>query len=326
MSCRLLFDGANRYLVNNNKHTSSVLGNPQNPIANVVRTNKTSWVKPVKTEGIMDHLREFLESSSIHGLFYISTCKSKVAKAGWTLVVALGFSFAFFLIHSSFSDWAESPVATTITPQSVANLQFPNVTICPPKGFNSALRFDLMMTSNMNMSQEKREKLKQKVDRLLRKNIGKTRLDLINRENQKEIFEGQMMLPEETLTEIHLNLAGMEGTVTSPGYNKNFTPELYRQFKTFTKKDLHYTLDLEAMGKEGYLTIEVEMNTNFEDELLFRPGEKYQLLEQELSWEDADSWCQSNGGHLVSILSEKDQGQVEKVNTFDYSRYSKIIM
>ena len=261
----------------------------------------------------MDCFRDFLETSSIHGLSYISTCESKIAKAGWTAVVALGFVFASFLIHSSFSNWAQSPVATTITPQSVANLEFPNVTVCPPKGFNSALRYDLMKTSNMNISQHLKEKLKKKVGNLLSTDVGMTRLDLINRENQEEIFEGQMMFPKETSTEIQVNLAGMEGTVTSPGFNKNFTPELYRQFKTFTKKDLHYTLDLEAMGKEGFLTIEVEMNTNFEDELLFRPGEKYQLVKKELSWEDADSWCQSNGGHLVSILSKKDHGEVEKV-------------
>ena len=272
----------------------------------------------MKTE--MDCFRDFLESSSIHGLSYISTCKSKIAKAGWTAVVALGFVFASFLIHSSFSNWAESPVATTITPQSVANLEFPNVTVCPPKGFNSALRYDLMKTSNMNISQHLKEKLKKKVGNLLSTDEGMTRLDLINRENQEEIFEGQMMFPKETSTEIQVNLAGMEGTVTSPGFNKNFTPELYRQFKTFTKKDLHYTLDLEAMGKEGFLTIEVEMNTNFEDELLFRPGEKYQLVKKELIWEDADSWCQSNGGHLVSILSKTDHGEVEKV----FSAWSQI--
>ena len=141
----------------------------------------------------MDDLRDFLESSSIHGFSYISTCKSKIAKAGWIAVVALGFEFASFLIHSSFSNWAESPVATTITPQSVANLEFPNLTICPPKGLNSALRYDLMRTSNMNMSLKKSKNLKLKVEKLLRMNVGKTRLDLINGENQEEIFEGQMM-------------------------------------------------------------------------------------------------------------------------------------
>ena len=153
----------------------------------------------MKTE--MDYFCDFLETSSIHGLYYISTCRSKIAKAGWTAVVALGFSFAFFLIHSSFSDWAESPVSTTITPQSVTNLEFPNVTICPPKGLTSALRYDLMKTSNMNISPTLEDKLKKKVRRLVSTDVGKTRLDLINRENQEEIFEGQMMFPKETSTE-----------------------------------------------------------------------------------------------------------------------------
>ena len=85
----------------------------------------------------MDILKEFLDATTIHGLYYISTCKSWFAKAGWMVVVALGFAASTFLIHSSFADWAKSPVATTITPHSVADLPFPNVTICPPKGLNN---------------------------------------------------------------------------------------------------------------------------------------------------------------------------------------------
>ena len=170
----------------------------------------------------------------------------------------------------------------------------------------------------MNISQNLMELLKKKVTELASTDVGKTRLDLINRENQEKIFEGQMMFPKETSTEIQVNLAGMEGTVTSPGYNENFTPNLYRQFKTFTKKGLHYILDLEAMGKQGFLTIEVEKRTNFDDELLFRPGGKYQLVEEELSWEEAESRCQTKGGNLVSILSMEDQEEVEEVIFFDF--------
>ena len=107
----------------------------------------------------MDILKEFLESTTIHGLYYISTCKSWFAKAGWMVVVALGFASSTFLIHSSFADWAASPVATTITPHSVADLPFPNVTICPPKGLNGALKYDLMRLAKKNISLGKKEEL-----------------------------------------------------------------------------------------------------------------------------------------------------------------------
>ena len=107
----------------------------------------------------MEPLREFLESTSIHGLAHVSTSKSKAAKVGWLMIVVFGFGFAGFLIQSSFSDWANSPVSTTITPKPVADLPFPDVTVCPPKGLNSALKYDLMMTSNMTLSQATKDKL-----------------------------------------------------------------------------------------------------------------------------------------------------------------------
>ena len=61
------------------------------------------------------------------------------------------------LINSSFADWAESPVATTVTPHSVADLQFPNFTIWHPKGLNRALKYDLMKLAKKNLSSEKQE-------------------------------------------------------------------------------------------------------------------------------------------------------------------------
>ena len=35
----------------------------------------------------MENLREYLESSSVHGVHYISACTSKATKAGWIFVV-----------------------------------------------------------------------------------------------------------------------------------------------------------------------------------------------------------------------------------------------
>ena len=75
----------------------------------------------------MEHLKEYLESSTIHGLYYISTCQSKTAKAGWLLIVILGFGCAGYLIQSSFSDWADSPVTTTITPAHFRNSQIKKI-------------------------------------------------------------------------------------------------------------------------------------------------------------------------------------------------------
>ena len=82
----------------------------------------------------MDILREFLESSTIHGLAYIilhiygkgnfisffsnPLClfvQTKSAKILWFLVVCFGFIAAGILINKSYKDWHENPIATLIT-------------------------------------------------------------------------------------------------------------------------------------------------------------------------------------------------------------------
>ena len=92
----------------------------------------------------METLKEFVESSTIHGVSYISRAPSKPAKAFWLLVVAIGFSFSIYLINHSYVEWKASPITTSISTHPISKLDFPNVTVCPPEGSNTALNLDLM--------------------------------------------------------------------------------------------------------------------------------------------------------------------------------------
>ena len=128
----------------------------------------------------MEVLREFLESSTIHGLSYISTAKvstlnnpdryifdyslisqSTFAKLAWVLIVILGFLGAGFLINKSYSGWQESPISTSISTHPIADLDLPTVTVCPPKGSRTALYYDLMKADNNSLTEENREELKE---------------------------------------------------------------------------------------------------------------------------------------------------------------------
>ena len=106
----------------------------------------------------MDAFREFLESSTIHGLGYISSSKSHVTKVLWACVVITGFSTAGFLINNSYTDWKDNPVSTTISTQPIADLKFPKITVCPPRGSNTALNYDLMKL-NKTMNDTTRQRL-----------------------------------------------------------------------------------------------------------------------------------------------------------------------
>ena len=74
----------------------------------------------------MEILREFLESSTIHGVSYISSAKvdfenhclflflyqEKAAKVLWFVVVSLGFLGAGFLIGNSYNEWQKNPIGS----------------------------------------------------------------------------------------------------------------------------------------------------------------------------------------------------------------------
>ena len=73
----------------------------------------------------MEALREFLTSSTIHGLAHLASAHTVAKKIFWATVVP---------ISSSYIEWTETPVSSTTTTRPIDELKFPEVTVCPPKG------------------------------------------------------------------------------------------------------------------------------------------------------------------------------------------------
>ena len=80
----------------------------------------------------MEGVREFLESSTIHGLTYISTTRGSL-KVIWIVIVISGFFTAGLFINNAFLDWEKSPIDTSIETFPISDAYFPNVVVCPPK-------------------------------------------------------------------------------------------------------------------------------------------------------------------------------------------------
>ena len=99
----------------------------------------------------MEGVRTFLESSTIHGLTYISTTR-KCVRLFWILVVIAGFVGASLLIKESFDSWSESPIKTTVETLPISDITLPKVTVCPPKNTFTDLNYDLMMTENITFT------------------------------------------------------------------------------------------------------------------------------------------------------------------------------
>ena len=106
----------------------------------------------------MDGVRVFLETSTVHGLSYISTTK-KWVRLFWILIVIAGFAGAVFLIHESFDSWSESPIKTTIETLPISKMKFPKVTVCPPKNTFTDLNYDMMLVENLTLTKEMRDEM-----------------------------------------------------------------------------------------------------------------------------------------------------------------------
>ena len=106
----------------------------------------------------MEGISTFLESSTIHGLTYISTTR-RFARLFWILVVTTGILGASWLIKESFESWSESPVKTTIETLPISEIGFPKVTVCPPKNTFTDLNYDLMMTENITLTEAMRDEI-----------------------------------------------------------------------------------------------------------------------------------------------------------------------
>ena len=106
----------------------------------------------------MKEVKEFLGSSTIHGLSHIAANR-RLARLFWIWVVITGFTVAGVLIQQSFSSWADSPISTTIETRPITEIDFPNVTVCPPRNSFTSLYPDLVMARNVTFNGEERKEL-----------------------------------------------------------------------------------------------------------------------------------------------------------------------
>ena len=109
--------------------------------------------------GVKGEVREFLESSTIHGLAHIATGKSIYARIIWVLIVIACFSIGISLIDKAFYSWATTPIITTVDTRPISEVIFPEITVCPPSGTDTVLNMDLEATKGMELSEEQREEL-----------------------------------------------------------------------------------------------------------------------------------------------------------------------
>ncbi len=179
----------------------------------------------------MEGVRTFLESSTIHGLTYISTTR-KYARLFWILVVIAGFTAASWLIKESFVSWSESPVKTTIETLPISEITFPKVTVCPPKNTFTDLNYDLMMTENITLTEEMRDEMfKYVLDVINDNSFSGNDWTKLHEENRfYNWYHGytRIDLPFYDRDGLNINIytSATSGVVTTQHYGEPFKPDL----------------------------------------------------------------------------------------------------
>ena len=268
----------------------------------------------------MDLAKEIFETSTIHGLSYISEAKTKGAKIIWAITVLASFFTAGVLIRNSYRDWASSPISTSISTHPISSLIFPQVTVCPPKGTNTALNYDLA-TVNSSFSTEAKNFLGNIVPKLFIEKdhikYGNTLKALTNEDNICDIYKGFQTVPS------HLGQNGfvvkinkLSGHITTPGFGGEVSKDDY-----INSHHYHYILEFppnigELLGPTGSLVMKLDVDTREEEgwrewvEYRKQPRYQYQEPENGRTWEEAEENCTDLGGHLASVSSDEYNAQV----------------
>ena len=64
-------------------------------------------------------IRDFLESSTIHGLGHISTGKNVLIRCIWGMIVVACFSAGIYMIESAVESWVDNPVVTSVDTKAI---------------------------------------------------------------------------------------------------------------------------------------------------------------------------------------------------------------
>ena len=175
----------------------------------------------------MENIKHFLESSTIHGLNYIST-ETKYVRLFWILVVIAGFTGAAFLIQTSFQNWSDSPITTTTEILPISQITFPKVTVCPPKDTYTDLNIVLDMMNNMTLDNYTINNISKFAVDLIIENLNDTEMSRAWTLFYQDLFEKNA--PDQILLTLNRILKGRRTLINND--MENIAENIFQEFKS----------------------------------------------------------------------------------------------
>ena len=183
------------------------------------------------------------------------------------------------------------------------------VTICPPKGSNTALYHDLVKAGNKSLSDKDKGVLRESAYKSFIENPNKEyvkmTLAVTNPTNLDQVYEGFQSLPKHAGDKngFEIKMWNVNGTITSPWYGGDYVEEFYREDRDICIL-LEIPDDIKGHVGSGAIIIDVEVDTReiegWQEEVSF-----FTTHSTEKNWTEAEAECQREGGHLASITSEE---------------------
>ena len=201
---------------------------------------------------------------------------------------------------------------------SISELDFPTVTVCPPKGSNTALNYDLIKADNNSLTHQDRETLIEAAYNIFiepyHQHIIRTMLGMVSPGNVDQVYKGFQSFPRP------YGGSGFEVVMWNNSgimQNVGFGDELDSVINT--KEHLQHMViqfpsNMDEIVGLGTLVINLEYETKkvegWQEEVKYSEGPTYKVYTESKTWEDAEATCQSDGGHLASVHSEREQLQL----------------
>ena len=233
--------------------------------------------------------------------------QTKAGKIAWALVVCFGFIAAGYLIGKSYLAWQDSPVATSISTYPINDLAFPTVTVCPPRGSNTALNHDLIKLENSSLTEAERKHLKYGVYETFmapsHEAYMRNMLSFANKKNLPQMLKGYHSTPKPYGTNgFEIIMWDNSGTYQTPWFGENFQEDYYKLGHNHHIV-LEFPENLPALVGEGSLVIDLEVDTREEgegwfDAVLFTENGRLDLPESGRMgmslWEKAEEYSCPN--------------------------------
>ena len=181
------------------------------------------------------------------------------------------------------------------------------MTVCPPKGSNTALNFDLEAMGDRNLTEDERQKLENVVERVfvhqLHLQETENRVAMLNPSNIPKIFEEDII---EYGEDFDIGMKNkMEGIFTSPFFGEEVSVDTFKQdLKAHYKVSLPHQ-DYKGLLKDGEVLFVKLSSTNSDHH---RVEDKVEWLGPRIklhkgnpkTWTQARKVCLAEGGDLAS--------------------------